>query len=255
MDLLQGFADVSLLQLILVAVVGFAASFLGGVSGYGNSALLPLVLIPITGPEPLVPIISIVGISNNLTRIVAFRRYIDFSHSWLVLVFSLPACLLGAYTYTKLTAPIILILIGTMLTLSVPLRRMLRNRNIALEKRGLAGGSVIFGFLTGTTPGAGVILMSLLMATGMTGASIIGTDAMISAVTGIARMGVYWYSGAMTAQVVAFGLLIGFSSLPGAFAARWFVERLPVHMHTAILDVIVILGGATMIVQAIRQFW
>jgi len=254
MDLLQGFADVSPLQLILVAIVGFAASFLGGVSGYGNSALLPLVLIPITGPEPLVPIISIVGVCNNLTRIIAFRRYIDFSRSWIVLAFSLPACVLGAYTYTKLTAPIILILIGTMLTLSVPLRRILRKRNIELEKRGLAGGSVIFGFLTGTTPGAGVILMSLLMAAGMTGAAVIATDAIISAITGVTRMGVYWASGLMTAQVIAFGLLIGFAALPGAFAARWFVERLPVHMHTAILDGIVILGGATMIVQAIRQF-
>src|SRR6476660_282134 len=146
MDLLQGFADVSLLQLILIAVVGFAASFLGGVRGYGNSALLPLIRTRITGPEPLVPISSIVAVSNNLTRIIAFRRYIDFGHSWIVLVFSLPACVLGAYTYTKLTAPIILILIGTMLTLSVPLRRILRNRKIALEKRGLAGGSVIFGF-------------------------------------------------------------------------------------------------------------
>ena len=54
MELLQSFADVPLWQLALVAIVGFAASFLGGVSGYCNSALLPLVLIPITGPEPLV---------------------------------------------------------------------------------------------------------------------------------------------------------------------------------------------------------
>src|ERR1700754_5104186 len=152
MDLLAGLGDVSPLQLVLVAVVGFAASFLGGVSGYGNSALLPLVLIPITGPEPLVPIISIIGVSNNITRIVAFRRYIEFSRSWIVLAFSLPACVLGAYTYTKLTAPIILAIIGIMLTLSVPLRGLLRRRNIKLEKRGLAGGSVIFGFLTGTTP-------------------------------------------------------------------------------------------------------
>src|SRR5689334_20034538 len=136
MELLQGLTGASLAHLLLVAVFGFAASFLGGVTGYGNSALLPLVLMPVTGPEPLIPIISIVGIFNNATRVIVFRRYIDFSHSWIVLAVSLPACVLGAYIYTKLTGPVILCVIGTMLALSVPLRRLLKRREIALGKRG-----------------------------------------------------------------------------------------------------------------------
>ena len=62
-------------------------------------------------------------------------------------------------------------------------------------------------------------------------------------------------SGAMTPQVIAFGLLIGFVALPGAFLAKRFVERLPVHVHTGILDGIVMLGGATMIFGAIRKLF
>jgi uncharacterized membrane protein YfcA len=255
MDLLQALTGASLSHLLLVGIVGFITSFLGGVTGYGNSLLLPLVLIPVTGPEPIVPIIAIVGMFNNVTRIVAFRRYIDLSRVWLVLLASVPMCALGAYTYTKLTGPTILTLIGTMLILSVPLRRVLKNRKIALETGGLAVGSGIFGFLSGTTSGAGVILMSLLMAVGISGAGVIATDAVISAVIGVTRLGVYWGSGAMTPQVVTFGALIGLISLPGAFLARAFVERVPLHVHTAILDGIVILGGMLMIVQAIRQFW
>ena len=255
MELLQSLTGASLPHLLLVAVIGFITSFLGGVTGYGNSALLPLVLIPVTGPEPLVPIIAIVGMFNNITRVVAFRRHIDVSRLWIVLATSLPMCALGAYTYTKLTGATVLILIGTMLTLSVPLRRVLRNRQIKLETGGLAAGSMVFGFLSGTTSGAGVILMSLLMAVGMSGIAVLATDAVISTVIGITRISVYWGSGALTPQVVTFGLMIGLISLPGAFVARAFVERLPLHVHTAILDGIVILGGAIMIVQAIGQFW
>ncbi|MEI8275954.1 MAG: sulfite exporter TauE/SafE family protein, partial [Hyphomicrobiales bacterium] len=36
MDILSGFADISLAQLLLVAVVALVASVIGGVSGYGN---------------------------------------------------------------------------------------------------------------------------------------------------------------------------------------------------------------------------
>jgi len=51
---------------------------------------------------------------------------------------------------------------------------------------------------------------------------------------------------------VAFALLIGIVALPGAFLARAFVERMPVHVHTAILDAVVLLGGIVMVAAALR---
>jgi len=57
-------------------------------------------------------------------------------------------------------------------------------------------------------------------------------------------------AGVVTAQMLAFALLIGAIALPGAFLARAFVERMPVHIHTAILDVVVIAGGVMMISSA-----
>jgi alanine dehydrogenase len=59
-------------------------------------------------------------------------------------------------------------------------------------------------------------------------------------------------AGAVTAQVLAFALLIGAVAIPGAFLAKTFVERMPVHIHTAILDVAVITGGLVMIWSALR---
>jgi hypothetical protein len=53
--------------------------------------------------------------------------------------------------------------------------------------------------------------------------------------------------------VLAFALLIGAVALPGAFLAKAFVERMPVHIHTAILDAAVIAGGVIMISAAARQ--
>jgi hypothetical protein len=53
--------------------------------------------------------------------------------------------------------------------------------------------------------------------------------------------------------VLAFALLIGAIAIPGAFFAKAFVERMPVHIHTAILDLAVIVGGVVMISAALRQ--
>jgi uncharacterized membrane protein YfcA len=253
MDLFEGFADISLWQLILVAAVALFASVVGGVTGYGSSALMPLVLVPLIGPEPVVPIVSISGLFNNVTRAYAFRDFVDFRRGLIIIAAALPLCMLGAYTYTKLTSAGILIAIGTMLCLSVPLRRWVTHMKMQMGNGGLAAGSALYGFLAGSTTGSGVILLSLLMASGLAGAWVVATDALVSIAVAVAKLFVFGVSGAMTPQVIAVGLLIGVVAIPGAFLAKAFVERLPVHVHTGILDAIVALGGAVMIFGAFRQ--
>jgi hypothetical protein len=98
-----------------------------------------------------------------------------------------------------------------------------------------------------------VILLSLLMASGLEGAAVIATDAVISVVTGLIKISVFGLAGVVTAQVLAFALLIGAIAIPGAFLAKAFVERMPVHIHTAILDAAVMVGGVVMITAALRH--
>jgi len=74
----------------------------------------------------------------------------------------------------------------------------------------------------------------------------------ISLATSVIKISVFGLAGAVTAQVLAFAVLIGAVALPGAFLAKTFVERMPVHIHTAILDVVVIAGGVMMISAALR---
>jgi uncharacterized membrane protein YfcA len=252
MQLLSGFADVSLAQLLLVAGVALFASVVGGVSGYGTGALMPLVLVPLVGAEPVVPIIAISALFNNASRVTAFRNYADWRRAGIVIVAAAPTCVLGAWGYTHLSSAGAALVIGAMLILSVPLRRLLKHHNVTVGDRGLTVGAVGYGVVVGGTAGSGVILLSLLMAAGVTGAGVVATDAAISIVISLVKIAVFGSAGVLTAQVVAFALLIGIVALPGAFVARAFVERMPVHVHTAILDTVVLLGGVFLVVGALR---
>jgi hypothetical protein len=162
---------------------------------------------------------------------------------------------LGAYGYTRLTNAGAALVIGTMLMSSVPLRRSLKRREVRVGDTGLAVGAVGYGVVVGGTSGSGVILLSLLMAAGLEGAAVIATDAVISVCTSVIKISVFGLACVVTAQVLAFALLIGGIALPGAFLARAFVERMPVHIHTAILDVAVIIGGLVMISTAARSLY
>jgi uncharacterized membrane protein YfcA len=251
-NLLSGFADISLVQLALVAGMALVASVVGGMAGYGTGALMPLVLVPLIGAEPVVPIIAISAIFTNLSRATAYRRYADPRRAGIVILASAITTALGAYGYTMLTGAGAALVIGTMLILSVPLRRLARRREVRIGDIGLGVGAAGYGVVVGGTSGSGVILLSLLMAAGLEGASVIATDAVVSLATSAIKISVFGLAGVVTAQVIAFALLIGGVALPGAFFARRFVERMPVHIHTAILDVAVIVGGLVMISAAAR---
>ncbi|MEA2995442.1 MAG: hypothetical protein QOG74_991 [Alphaproteobacteria bacterium] len=251
--ILSGFADISVPQLLLIAGMGVLTSLIGGVAGYGTGALMPLVLVPIVGPEPVVPIIAISAMITNTSRATAFRKLIDRRRALIVLAAAAPTCVLGAYGYTRLTGAGVMILIGTMLVLSVPLRRTLRSRGFQLDDKRLGAASVAWGVLVGGTSGAGIILLSMLMAAGVEGAAVIATDAVISIALGLVKLTVFGFAGVLTAQVIAVALLIGLVAFPGAFLARAMVERLPIHIHTAILDAVVVMGGVVMIIGALRR--
>jgi uncharacterized membrane protein YfcA len=251
-NLLAGFADISLVQLALVAGVALVASVVGGMAGYGTGALMPLVLVPLIGAEPVVPIIAISAIFTNLSRATAYRRHADRRRAGIVIVASAITTALGAYGYTMLSGTGAALVIGTMLILSVPLRRFARRRRLRIGDAGLGLGAIGYGVVVGGTSGSGVILLSLLMAAGLEGAAVIATDAIVSLATSAIKISVFGLAGVVTAQVVAFALLIGGVALPGAFFARNFVERMPVHIHTAILDAAVIIGGLVMISSAVR---
>src|SRR6476646_4855394 len=125
MNLLSGFADISFFQLIPVAAIALLASIVGGVSGYGTGALMPLVLVPLVGAEPVVPIIAISALLTNTSRATAFINFIDRKRAVIVLACAIPTCVLGAWGYTHLTGRGASLVIGSMLIASVPLRRVL----------------------------------------------------------------------------------------------------------------------------------
>jgi uncharacterized membrane protein YfcA len=244
--------DISAFELVAIVALAAVSAVAGGVAGYGTGALMPLILVPMVGAAPVVPIIAISAIFSNTARVVAFRSFLDLRRAAMALVVALPTCVLGAWLYTLLTGRGAALVIGSTLIATVPLRRLLKRRGHQLGDKGFCAGAAGWGLLMGGTTGSGVILLSLLMAAGLQGSAVIATDATVSIVTGIIKLAVFGFAGVLTPTVIVIALLIGVIVFPCTFLAKLVVERLPVHVHTALLDAVVIIGGAVMILGAAR---
>jgi uncharacterized protein len=245
-------SDMTLLQLASIVVLAAFSAIAGGVAGYGTGALMPLVLVPMVGAAPVVPIIAISAMFSNTARVTAFRRLVDVRRALIALAVALPTCALGAWLYTLLSGRGAALVIGTTLIATVPLRRLLRRRGHQLGEKGFFVGAAVWGLLMGGTTGSGVILLSVMMAVGLEGAAVIATDAAVSVVTGIVKVGVFGLAGVLTPQVIVIACLIGAVTFPCTFIAKLIVERMPLHVHTALLDAVVITGGLVMISGAFR---
>ncbi len=245
-------SHLSLLSIVLVVAVTAVSAVLGGISGYGTGPLMPLVLVPLVGAEPVVPIIAISSMFTNSARLSAFRQMLNLRLGLIALATSLPTCVIGAWLYTLLSGRGAAILIGSTLIATVPLRRILKSRGHHLGEKGFAAAAAGWGLLVGGTSGSGVVLLSILLAAGLEGTAVIATDAAVSIVTGVVKISVFAFAGVLTPTVIVIALLMGAIGFPCTFIAKLIVQRLPVHVHTAILDCIVIVGGVVMIYGALR---
>jgi uncharacterized protein len=243
---------ISIVQLCIIVVLAVVSAIAGGVAGYGTGALMPLILVPIVGAAPVVPIIAITAMFTNTARVAVFRRALDPRRALIALVAALPTCVLGAWLYTLLTGRGAAFVIGSSLIATVPLRRFLKRHGHKLGEKAYAIAAAGWGIVVGGTTGAGVILLSILMAVGLEGAAVIATDAAVSLGMGVVKISVFGLAGVLTSKVVLIALLIGLVAFPSTFLAKLIVERLPVHLHTAMLDAVVIIGGAVMILGGIR---
>jgi uncharacterized membrane protein YfcA len=189
---------------------------------------------------------------NNFSRVLAFRREIQWPHVRRMWLLGLPACLLGAWGYTRLDARWIALLLGVFLLASIPLRRALQRANMRLGPRGevVAGGA--FGVIEGGMTGTGVILISMLMAAGVQGAALIATDAVISTVMSLAKVLLFGGASRLDASLAITGVLVGLCTAPGAFVARAILTRLPQRLHLHIMEAVVVCGGVGFLWRAWR---
>ena len=245
------FAEISLLEYLMVLAVAMAASIIGGLAGYGPGLLLPLVLVPTIGAEATVPVIGASAFFTNASRFWVFREHLDRRAFLIVAAAAVPGCIVGAYGYSLLTGPGAGALIGAFLIVMVPVRRLARRLQYRLSEPGMAVAGAGYGVLVGSTAGSGILLLSIFMAAGLAGPAVLATDCAVTLVTSVVKTGVFQAAGSLSPSNWAMALMIGAVTTPGAFIARWMVRRFSATLHTHILEAAILVGGGVLVAKGL----
>lgn len=238
--------------LAAIALLAVGAAIVSGMSGFGSGVILTAALVPLIGAKAVLPVLAVAGVIINGGRFWFYRGHLDRRTLSLVLAASLPFLVLGTWIYSILDARSLTLVLGVAVLASVPARRVFHAKKMSLGPAGIAAGSGVFGFAAGVASGAGVILISLLLGAGLATPAVLATDAMVSIALDVCKAALFNRFDLLNAEAFFTGAVIGLASIPGSAIAAWLVSRMGAKLHVLFMEILIVLGGASMLWHALR---
>lgn len=231
-------------EIAILAAAAFGTALLHSVGGFAGAVMLAVCVAPIVGVKETVPVVATAMLISHSARVWLFRGAIDWNAFRTVFAVALPFILAGIFLYIRVPETHVAIFLGGFLVVSIVLRRVLAGRDMHFGVRGLRLVAVPFGFLAGTTFGAGLLLGPFLLGAGISGEALIATVASLGLCLNVLKTVIFGLSPLLTGKLAVTGALLGLCTIPGHRAGRWIVRRTPVRVHTVILEVFMLSGAA-----------
>lgn len=231
----------------------FAGAFIGyvisTVGGGGASLLMVPVVTFLLGARAVAPVISIGEELSRPVRLVIFWRDID----WRVAKFHVPGSMLGAfigaYMFTQIDLAFLQIILGIFLVSTVFQYRFgERTRSFKMKALYFLPLGFVVSLLSALFGAAGPIETPFYLNYGLEKEDMIGTKTINSFMAGLVQLGTYSYFGALTSDLLIFGVLIAFGAGLGSYAGKLVLQRMDSQTFRLIVLAVMVISGLAMII-------
>ncbi len=237
------------LTLVLVALAAFSTALFHSVAGFAGALLLSVCLAPLIGIRAVVPVVAFAMIISNMNRIFLFREAIDWKAYRSIMVTGLPGIVVGAVVYLYLPVKAIAIVMGCFLLISIPVRRVFKKRNYKVGYRGLSAVGIVYGVISGTVFGGGMILGPFFLGAGIVGQGLVGIVAALGLTLNITKSIVFGAGNLLDSTLLTLGFLVGICTIPGGMLGKWIVKNTHIEVHTIIVEILMFAGGCYFLYQ------
>ena len=234
---------IDLTTLMIMAAAAFVTAVFHSASGFAGALLLVIALAPVIGIKTAVPIVSVAVLISNITRLWLFRHELVMPVYLSIIVTALPGMVIGALLFVYLPVDVIALLFGVFMIISVPGRRLMKNRGVEVGRLGFAAVGPVYGVVSGVTMGAGLLLAPFFLGAGIVGGRIAAMTAALGIVLNITRTIVFGASPLLNLPLIGIGLILGLCTIPGAYAGRWILRRTSARIHTVLVEAVMLAGA------------
>jgi uncharacterized membrane protein YfcA len=234
----------------MIAAAAFAGALVSGLGGTGGTFIIVIVLTPLVGPKAVIPLIAVYAICSNLSRVYFYWRSIAWKTAIQFTVASLPGIFLGASFLREIPETFFLGFLGATLALMLPVRRYIKRVSFQPGIKTIGSLGFAFGFMSGTAPGSGILVVAFFNSIGLSGPLLLGTDAIIGLANALSRSGTFYSMDLLDQRLILLGLSMGLATFPGTWIASRFVHRMKVEEHNRLIEILITVCGIFFIYKA-----
>jgi uncharacterized protein len=237
-----------MLDYLLLAGSGFVAWIVSTIGGGGGAMLLVPLVGFVAGAGAVAPIVAVATLIAGSGRVVVFRHGID----WRVVAWALPGAMvgaiLGAAAFSTTSAEWLQIIIGLFLISTlIQYRFGAKERTFEVRLWWFLPAELLIGFLSGLIGAMGPIMNNLYLNAGITKERMVGTKTAVSLPMHVVKIGTYAVFGALSGQILLFGIAAGVGALLSNWLARRLIRGLSEVNFRAVVVGFMALSGAVMI--------
>jgi len=209
------------IALFIVTILAFVISAISG----GGASLILIPLLDVMLPTAFVPFALTVGtFSSSASRVIVFRKHIDWRiFRWFV-PFSIPFVVLGAFLLSSLNPMYLQLIVALFLLGNIPMLLRKKGKERKDEKPHgvviLAIVGALAGFISGITGAVGLLFNRFYLKYGLTKEQIVATRAANEIILHLIKLAVYLAVGLFSFEALMVGVVVAIAAFVSAYVAK-----------------------------------
>ncbi|MDO9121462.1 MAG: sulfite exporter TauE/SafE family protein [Anaerolineaceae bacterium] len=230
------------LQYLWLSIAAFFAAAISGAAGFGGALLLLPVLTGTVGALQAVPLLTLVQLVGNLSRVGFGFKQINWQSVGLFLIGAVPLSVAGALLFTELPKSIVNRFIGA----AILVFSLLKLSGILKLKPGkfllIIGGGVV-GLLSGLVGSAGPLGAAIFLSLGLPPVAYIASESTTALAMHGVKTVVYQSTIYIDPNTWILAGLMGIAMILGTWVSKSFIERLDTRKFQVFVSILLIAMG------------
>ncbi|MBN4065813.1 sulfite exporter TauE/SafE family protein [Candidatus Amoebophilus asiaticus] len=169
----------------------FIASIISTIGGFGTGAMVVAAGTMFFGAHEVLGITTLIFISNNITKVILFRKFIDYKIARIFIIWSVPTAIIGALLTAYISPRFLQILIGIVIALYLFSRYLNLTKNLRVTNTIIKISSMIYGFITSLVGTGGVIKAAVFVEIGLVKETFLATFAITSFFVNLTKLTIF----------------------------------------------------------------
>ncbi len=214
------------IELVLFVLLGFGASLISAVFGFGTALIVLAVGSYILPVRETIALATVLFTASTISKSILFRKQIDWKIVGGMSITSLPFAWLGAELVHRVPADILRMLLGWMILFYLAINVTSFVPKWKPGVPGIAAGSAVYGFLSGLLGSGNVIKVILFREINFSKEAFVGAMAATSVFANLVKAHVYYDSGLLHAGQLWPIICLIVSAVCAALTGRYLLNKI-----------------------------